>query len=428
MSDTCSSCSSATAGCDPATCGQTSACASTPAGCPANHPQGISHPILVLSGKGGVGKSTVAVQLARGLARRGARVGILDADVHGPSVPRLLGLSGQRHENNGTHVMPIQSSERLAAVSIGFLMDDCDTAVIWRGPAKTGAIKQLIQQTDWGGPLDCLVVDLPPGTGDEALAAAQLIPSVAGAVVVTTPQAVATDDVRRSLAFCTKLGIKVLGIVENYAGYACPHCHQVSRPFQSGGGERLAQLTGVPLLAQLPLDPCVVQAGDMGSDPMEIAPLSPAVVGFNRMVDGVHRALPDLIPGSTPLPELPMATPALIAVPISNGQVDPHFGHCTAFALLETDGQRIVQRRDLTPPKHEPGVLPRWLISQGVRVVIAGGMGERAQQMLEQAGVVVVMGASTGTPEELAFRYISGGLASQGSACTAHEGHGCGGH
>ena len=123
-----------------------------------------------------------------------------------------------------------------------------------------------------------------------------------------------------------------------------------------------------------------------------------------------------------------MATPALIAIPISNGQVDPHFGHCTAFALLETDGERIVQRRDLAPPKHEPGVLPRWLISQGVQVVIAGGMGERAQHLLEQAGVAVVMGARAGTPEELALRYLSGGLVSQGAACTAHEGHGCGGH
>jgi len=427
MSDTCS-CSSATASCDPATCGQTAACATVPSGCPASHPQGISYPILVLSGKGGVGKSTVAVQLARGLARRGARVGILDADVHGPSVPRLLGLSGQRHDNNGTHLLPIPAGERLAAVSVGFLIDGCDDAIIWRGPAKTAAIKQLIQQTDWGGPLDALIVDLPPGTGDEALAAAQLIPSVAGAVVVTTPQAVATDDVRRSLAFCAKLGIRVLGIVENYAGYACPHCHQVSRPFQSGGGERLAQAYGVPLLAQLPLDPCVVQTGDLGSDPMELAPLSPAVVGFNRMVDGVHRALPDLIPGSTPAPETPMSAPALIAIPISDGKVDPHFGHCTAFALLETDGQRVVLRRDLPPPKHEPGVLPRWLVAQGVRVVIAGGMGERAQQLLEQAGVAVVLGASSGTPEELALRYLSGALASQGGACTAHEGHGCGGH
>jgi predicted Fe-Mo cluster-binding NifX family protein len=318
-------------------------------------------------------------------------------------------------------LIPIECGKGLVAVSVGFLVDTCDDAIIWRGPAKNAFIKQLVNETDWGPtPLDALIVDLPPGTGDEALAAAQLIPSVVGAVVVTTPQAIATDDVRRSLAFCAKLGVRVLGIVENYSGYACPHCQQISRPFDSGGGAQLALSHVVPLLAQLPLDPCVLSAGDQGKDPVDLAPQSPVVAGFNSMVDGILLALPGLCPNNTKV---------TIAIPLSDGKVDPHFGHCTSFALIESDGHIITNRKDLTPPKHEPGVLPRWLIAQGVKVVIAGGMGERAQQILEQeGGVTVILGASTGTPEELVVQYMTGKLHSQGAVCTEHEGHGCGGH
>jgi ATP-binding protein involved in chromosome partitioning len=427
MTDRCS-CPSSAADCDPATCAQAGTCTTAPQGCPAGDLPGLRHAILVLSGKGGVGKSTVAVQLARGLARRGARVGLLDADVHGPSVPRLLGRSGQRHGQEGGRLLPVDAGGGLAAVSVGFLVDDCDQAIIWRGPAKTGVIQQLARQTDWGGQLDVLVVDLPPGTGDEALAAAQLIPSIAGAVVVTTPQAVATDDVRRSLAFCARLGIRVLGLVENLAGYACPHCGRTSEPFHSGGGDLLARAHDLPLLARLPIDPAVVLAGDRGEDPAVTAPGSLAVAGFAALVAGVQRALPDLIPGSTPSPENPMPKPILIAIPVTAGAVDAHFGHAAAFALLDTDGVRVTARRDLVPPPHEPGVLPRWLAGQGVGAVIAGGMGGRARELLEQAGVAVVMGAADATPEELAARYLAGTLASQGESCTAHEGHGCGGH
>ena len=207
----------------------------------------IKHKILVLSGKGGVGKSTVAVNLAVALAMEGRETGLLDVDFHGPSVPMLLNLKGQLFKaTDGGGIMPVESPYGLKVVSLGFALKNADEAVIWRGPMKMGVIKQLLTDVQWGD-LDYLVVDFPPGTGDEPLSVAQLIPESDGAVIVTTPQGISLQDVRKSINFCRQLKIPVLGVIENMSGLMCPHCGKMIEVFKSGGGEAMAKEMGVSL-------------------------------------------------------------------------------------------------------------------------------------------------------------------------------------
>lgn len=223
----------------------------------------IKNKIVVLSGKGGVGKSTVAANLAQALAMAGMKTGLLDVDVHGPSIPRLLSLSGERPHIDANRLEPINAGPNLWVMSLGFLLPSNREAVIWRGPVKMGMVKQFLRDVAWGD-LDFLVVDCPPGTGDEPLSVLQLLGPEAKAVIVTTPQGVAIDDVRRSITFCAEMGAPVLGIVENMSGHVCSKCGQVDDIFGSGGGEALALEMGVPFLGKIPLDPEVVRSGDEG--------------------------------------------------------------------------------------------------------------------------------------------------------------------
>ncbi|MFA5203931.1 MAG: Mrp/NBP35 family ATP-binding protein [Lentisphaeria bacterium] len=223
---------------------------------------GVRHTLLVMSGKGGVGKSTVAVNLAVALATEGRGVGLLDVDFHGPSVPVMLGLESQPPMMNGDRIVPITVGP-LKVMTLGCFLDQPDTPVIWRGPMKIGAIRQLLGDVEWGE-LDYLIIDAPPGTGDEPLTVCQMVPNLTGAVIVTTPQKVALADVSRSLAFCRELKVPVLGVVENMSGWACPKCGEVTDVFTTGGGEQLARQTGVPFLGRIPLDPGIVASGDAG--------------------------------------------------------------------------------------------------------------------------------------------------------------------
>ncbi len=223
----------------------------------------VDHVVLVLSGKGGVGKSTVAVNLSFALSAHGFDVGVLDLDIHGPNVPKMLGLQGHQLTTLGKMIQPVKVTGNLSVVSMAFLLPDISTPVIWRGPMKMSAISQFLSEVDWGH-LDFLVVDLPPGTGDEALSIIQLAPNVRGAVIVTTPQEVATMDAMKAVKFVEKLGIPVLGIVENMSGMICPHCKQEINLFGKGGGEKIAQELNVPYLGSIPLDPSMREAGDEG--------------------------------------------------------------------------------------------------------------------------------------------------------------------
>jgi len=220
--------------------------------------------ILVLSGKGGVGKSTVAVNIAAALAKDGKRVGILDVDIHGPSIPGMLGLEGQRVFYDGTSIVPMEYTVNLVVMSIDFLLQDRGEAVIWRGPMKYGVIRQFISDVEWGE-LDFLIVDCPPGTGDEPLSVAQLLTGTrTGAVVVTTPQRVSIDDVRKSVGFCRKLDLEVLGVVENMSGFVCPNCGATVDIFDTGGGRRLAEEMNTTFLGSIPIEPGVVSSCDEG--------------------------------------------------------------------------------------------------------------------------------------------------------------------
>ncbi len=222
----------------------------------------IKNKIVVLSGKGGVGKSTFSVNLATALAQEGHRVGLLDADIHGPSIPTMLGLKDVELLSGDGGILPV-SLGGLKVMSIGFMLSAQDDPVIWRGPMKMNIIKQFLQDVNWGE-LDYLVVDCPPGTGDEPLSVFQLIGDVTGAVVVTTPQEVAASDVRKSINFCFRLGMHVLGIVENMSGFVCPHCGKVTDIFRKGGGKIMAEKFKVPFLGAIPIDPAIGSASDDG--------------------------------------------------------------------------------------------------------------------------------------------------------------------
>jgi len=223
----------------------------------------VKHVILVLSGKGGVGKTTVSVNLAFALANHGKNVGLLDLDFHGPNVPKMLGLEGRRAVIYGNAIEPVHVTGNLAVMSMAFLLRDATTPVIWRGPMKMRAIQQFLAEVHWGS-LDYLVVDLPPGTGDEALTIAQLAPNVKGAVIVTTPQDVAVMDATKAAKFIEKIDVPVIGVVENMSGMICPHCKETIDLFSRGGGKKAAEELGVPYLGAIPLDPEMVKAGDEG--------------------------------------------------------------------------------------------------------------------------------------------------------------------
>ena len=248
----------------------------------------IKHKILVLSGKGGVGKSTVAVNLASALHRAGNKVGLLDADIHGPSIPKMLGLDRSQAMPSATGIMPIEREPGFKVISIGFLLPDPDDAVIWRGPLKYHTIRQFLKDVEWGD-LDYLVVDLPPGTGDEPLTVTQSIPDADGAVIVTTPQQVAIADVRKCINFCRKLELPVLGVLENMSGFVCPHCGGQVDIFAPGGGARMAEDMAVPFLGAIPIEPSIAASGDSGVPFMDSQPDSTAARAFGEVVERLQK-------------------------------------------------------------------------------------------------------------------------------------------
>ncbi|RUM43174.1 MAG: ATP-binding protein [Desulfurobacterium sp.] len=254
----------------------------------------IKHRIGILSGKGGVGKTTVATNLATELAKRGFKVGLLDADLHGPNVAKMLGAEGQRlfADPKSQTIKPFipLGMPNLKVVSMAFLLENPDQPVIWRGPLKHQAIKQFLAEIDWGE-LDFLIVDLPPGTGDEALSVGQLIKPMDGFVIVTTPQEVSLLDTKKSISFAKMMNVPVIGIVENMSGLICPHCGKEIELFKKGGGEKAAEELGIPFLGRVPIEPAVVEAGDRGVPVVVSHPESPSAKAFSQIADKVLEAV-----------------------------------------------------------------------------------------------------------------------------------------
>jgi len=224
----------------------------------------IKYPLIVMSGKGGVGKTTVAVNLAYALSLSGNSVGILDIDLHGPNIAKMLGIEQQSIFAMESGIEPVEVSANLKAVSIALSGYNPDQPIIWRGPAKAAVIRQFLSDVNWGN-LDYLVIDSPPGTGDEPLSACQLIPNVSGIIIVTTPQDVAILDARKSVLFAKEIKIPVVGIIENMSGFVCPHCHAETDIFKKGGGEKAAEGLEVPFLGRVPFQPEFVEFGDKGT-------------------------------------------------------------------------------------------------------------------------------------------------------------------
>jgi ATP-binding protein involved in chromosome partitioning len=396
----------------------------------------IGHIFIVLSGKGGVGKSTVAVNLALSLALRGFRTGIVDVDIHGPSVPKLLGLSGRQVTVQNKEIIPIEVYTGIKVVSMGFLLGGNEEPVIWRGPMKANLIREFLQHVAWGD-LDCLVVDCPPGTGDEPLSVAQLLGAKSSAIIVTTPQQVATVDVEKCITFCRQLNLPIAGIIENMSGFVCPHCNTEVDIFSIGGGESLAERFRLPFLGKIPLDPDIVKSGDEEQPYVYFYSKTKTADKFDEIVAQIvafGMGEPMLRSG-----KIEMKRPATnshgenggktdaapdkvasmkFAVPTNQGKLCQHFGHCESFALIDTDGDgTIVNETYITPPPHEPGLLPPWLSQQGVNCIIAGGMGVSAQQLFAQQGVKVVIGAQGEYPKEVVSQYLKGTLQTGTNTC-----------
>jgi Mrp family chromosome partitioning ATPase/predicted Fe-Mo cluster-binding NifX family protein len=385
-----------------------------------------------------VGKSTIAVSLAAALAQSGERVGLLDADVHGPSIPTMLGLEGRPVQASKEGLLPADVNG-IKVMSLGLLLRDQDAAVIWRGPMKLNVIKQFLKDVVWGD-LDYLIIDSPPGTGDEPLSVCQLIDGMDGAVIVTTPQRVAAVDVRKSITFCRELGVSVLGVVENMSGFACPKCDEVTPILRSGGGKCIAEDMGVPFLGSIPMDPRIADACDAGlADLIHCTvPVAAKVIHDVVMAVPGQQAANLFTPGgkesNIPIRGQAKANVAektanptentedkhvRIAIPVENGKLSVHFGHCELFALIDVDPARktILKRQDIKAPPHQPGLLPQWLAERRANLIIAGGMGQRAHSLFTEQGIEVVVGAPAETPETLVTHYLAGTLQSGENVC-----------
>lgn len=269
-------------------CKDRSASSGVAGDCPEGRMARIRHKIIVASGKGGVGKSTVTVNLARALKMRGFRVGILDADITGPNIPKLLGIEDQRMRQGPEGIEP-GSADGMKVASMALVLPSRNSPVVWRGPKKMAAIKQFIEGVHWGD-LDFLLIDLPPGTSDEPLSVLQLIPDLTGAIVVTTPQEVSLLDSRKAVGMIKGMNLDVLGIVENMSGLVCPHCGEAIEIFSAGGGRRMAEEMDIPFLGAIPLDPDVSALGDKGKTFVEAETAAGSIFRgiVDRLLERIH--------------------------------------------------------------------------------------------------------------------------------------------
>ena len=247
----------------------------------------IKHVIIVMSGKGGVGKSTVSSNLAMSLSMKGYQTGIMDIDITGPNIPKMFGIEDEQiMVDDNRKLIPVIVPPSMKVMSMAFLLPSKDAPVIWRGPVKMGAIRQFLEDVNWGD-LDYLVIDMPPGTGDEAISIMQLIPKADGVVIVTTPQDVSLLDSRKSITFAAETGVPIIGIVENMSGFVCPHCGEVTDIFKSGGGKETATEFDIQFLGRVPIEPAIVLSGDSGMPVVISHPESASAKAFEEITEKV---------------------------------------------------------------------------------------------------------------------------------------------
>lgn len=375
----------------------------------------IKNKIIVLSGKGGVGKSTVSANLAMSLALSGFKTGLLDIDIHGPSIPILLGIENERLQIVNQTIFPYKYGENLKVISIGFLLQDKDTAVVWRGPAKMNLIRQFMLEVNWGE-LDYLIVDCPPGTGDEPLSIVQILEKPTGAVIVSTPQRLAIADVKKSIEFCHLLKLAVIGVVENMSGLICPDCGKSIDIFKSNGAQQMSQEMNIPFLGKIPIDPAIVEAGDKG---IPFISLYAHTDTAKNMVDIIEKI--------TKFKKETEITKMRFAIPTASGKLCQHFGHCEVFTFIDVDEETktITKVETIEPPEHQPGIIPPWVAQQGAQIVLAGGMGGRAQQLFAEHGLKLIVGIPSEEPEQIVMNYLNKTLVTGVNTC---DHSGCGSH
>jgi ATP-binding protein involved in chromosome partitioning len=390
----------------------------------------VPHKILVMSGKGGVGKTSIAVNLAYALADAGYRVGIVDADLHGPNVALMTGIEGLTITGDGDRLEPIVAARGVKVLSIASFLPGPDSPIVWRGPRKSAAIRQFLGEGDWRG-IDVLVVDCPPGTGDEPMAVAELIPDADGVVIVTSPQDVALLDSRKCVSFVRTVEARVLGIVENLSGFCCPECGVELDLFKRGGGERAAAELGVPFLGRVPITPTMVQAGDRGRPIVRDVPDDAAAQALIAIAERIAAdwsstgAQPVAGPARGAKGESAMNKLRIVVAADDDagldGAVSGHFGRCPYYLLADTLDGRVASFEVQPNPlyeDHQPGGAPEHIRSLGADVILSGGMGPRAVQMFQQFGIDVATGAQ-GAIGEVIERFLDGRLT--GTVPCAHD-------
>jgi Mrp family chromosome partitioning ATPase/predicted Fe-Mo cluster-binding NifX family protein len=374
----------------------------------------IKQVIGIMSGKGGVGKSAVTMLLASSLRRKGFEVGILDADITGPSIPRGLGVDGPVFFGE-TGPIPASSPGGIKIMSMNLLLPGEDEAVIWRGPLISGAVKQFYEETEWGE-LDYLLLDLPPGTADVPLTVMQSIP-LDGIVLVTSPQELAGMIVGKARKMADALEAPVIGLVENMSHMACPHCGEKIEPFGESSSERASASMGIPLLGRLPLDPEISKLADAGRLEEYRSPDVDALLAasLERIASRNEIAVPD--DGTAKVEGGKMR----IAIVMEGNDVSPHFGHCEKVMLVTIEDGEVNSREVLDAPEHDCGALPRLFSERQVEYVIAGGLGGGALANLNRAGVKVLAGVQ-GSAENALGQFLAGTIVGGEAVCGGGQG------
>lgn len=361
----------------------------------------IKRVIGVVSGKGGVGKSLITSTLSVMMRRKGYGVGILDADITGPSIPKIFGIN-KRDEGSELGIYPQKSANDISVMSVNLLLDETDSPVIWRGPIIAGVVKQFWTDVIWGE-VDYLFLDMPPGTGDVPLTVFQSIP-LDGIVIVTSPQDLVSMIVKKAYNMAREMNIPILGIVENMSYVKCPDCGKEIKLFGNSKIDEIAQNLRIKVLGKMPIDPAVADLCDKG----EIEKVNH--VYLNEAVSYIEINLPAKKEGAV----------MKIAVPTEGNSVSSHFGKCEYFTIAEIEGSQVKSKTLLNTGDHLHGLLPGFLASQGVNIVVAGGMGEGARENLLSNNIEIISGV-IGDIDEVLKLYTEGSLKSVDKGCPGHD-------